>query len=979
MHRSNTIHRTAHAAAFTLLVIVLLLSVSAESATLDVHNLSIVWQNDTEVMVEFYINNTGSSTLTQVNWTLGFGNGTFTDGDQSLTLAAGEDALVFARYSYAGTGADNYEVNATAYNASIVDMEYLTVRVEGPPTFDQNLTAQNATAQIEFEYQINCSDPNDDTITYSDNSSLLNIDPDTGVIDWTFGEADIGNYSIEITASDETTSTNQTFSLEVKPKKDLEVLGMDIYFDPENPIEGENVDIEQVVWNRGPATLNNVRVRFYYDNYSLIDEVNITQIPGGENRTAQTNWSSEASGIHIIRVKVDPLDEIKESVETNNEAQRGIPIGNYDIGDIIVTASVTTPVEPGESSGVSGDAEYNTTYGSGTKVAGATVTIANQDTNESWTTYTLSDGTYSKTFDAPATVGNYTITINVNDGTFSPTETRTLRVDPFPDPPSVQLTPVTISVNDSAPLVNDTLNITVSVTNVGNENATSLNVVFIGPGGTIIANNSISAMGANSSSVSTWTEWNASPVGTQYITAQVWWNGTYWTPGSAAGVRVYSDQPDLATVSVSPDDWTPAEGQTVSVTTTIKNLEGGDVDNPFKVTFRNGRYGLDWENYTNITSLSGKGGSSVLSFDWIPSSELYDDRILNIQADSENAIATEYTEDNNNLSIDVTVHAAGPDVKVHAVTFNESEPDEGHNITVTATIKNIGELNATNVTVTFEDIFNGTITFIANKTIGFTEVNDYNSTTTEWNASPGGSHTIRVTLTLATDTYTGNNIKGSTIYAVPPTGATDLQILSEDIWLSNDYPALYELVNVEATVRNIHATNNATDVLVKFSLDGTQFDTQTITSLDAMNNITLISNFTSNELGSHVVEIDVDPLNEIDETTKTNNNATRGIVVILDPDHEITSFTALKNATPLFIFETVIKNICDDTNLTDISWKFNTGESNITGLYNFSLTINKTARLFLAHNYSSTGTYYPKVYVKNQGKTVSEELNITVT
>ena len=78
------------------------------------------------------------------------------------------------------------------------------------------------------------------------------------------------------------------------------------------------------------------------------------------------------------------------------------------------------------------------------------------------------------------------------------------------------------------------------------------------------------------------------------------------------------------------------------------------------------------------------------------------------------------------------------------------------------------------------------------------------------------------------------------------------------------------------------------------------------------------------------------------------------------------------------VFEAVIKDI-GTHNLTGITWWLDTNNSlTRTGIYNLSLVVNETARIYVAHNYTAPGTYYPTVYVKNQGMTVSKTLNITV-
>jgi uncharacterized repeat protein (TIGR01451 family) len=85
--------------------------------------------------------------------------------------------------------------------------------------------------------------------------------------------------------------------------------------------ENEPVSIEAIVHNVGDATASNVLVSFF-DNDVLIDNLTKSQIPGRDSRQARIDWTPTEPGQHTIKVVLDPLGEIEEIDENNNQAQK---------------------------------------------------------------------------------------------------------------------------------------------------------------------------------------------------------------------------------------------------------------------------------------------------------------------------------------------------------------------------------------------------------------------------------------------------------------------------------------------------------------------------------------------------------------------------------------------------------------------------------------------------------------------------------
>ena len=87
--------------------------------------------------------------------------------------------------------------------------------VNDPPYFDPPLENQTATEGTLFYYNINATDEENDTLTFSDNSTLFNINSSTGIISFTPTNDKVGNYSINISVSDNNSITSSVIILAI--------------------------------------------------------------------------------------------------------------------------------------------------------------------------------------------------------------------------------------------------------------------------------------------------------------------------------------------------------------------------------------------------------------------------------------------------------------------------------------------------------------------------------------------------------------------------------------------------------------------------------------------------------------------------------------------------------------------------------------------------------------------------------------------
>ena len=93
---------------------------------LDVRDLEVVYTNTTQRVFRFLINNTLTSALTGISWSLDTGNGNKTS-QYNITLQGGENAIIIAYHNYTASG--NYIVRASAQNSQYNDTEVISIVV----------------------------------------------------------------------------------------------------------------------------------------------------------------------------------------------------------------------------------------------------------------------------------------------------------------------------------------------------------------------------------------------------------------------------------------------------------------------------------------------------------------------------------------------------------------------------------------------------------------------------------------------------------------------------------------------------------------------------------------------------------------------------------------------------------------------------------------------------------------------------------
>ncbi|MGB9636754.1 MAG: CARDB domain-containing protein, partial [Thermoplasmata archaeon] len=105
--------------------------------------------------------------------------------------------------------------------------------------------------------------------------------------------------------------------IDMRSGKDVAVAGQTI--SPLKPRYNQPVNITAVIRNNGDVNLTNVRTRLYINDQpkTLLD--NVTDLPGnGSWKLIKFQWVPDKVGSYIVKVVVDPDNEIDETNEANN-------------------------------------------------------------------------------------------------------------------------------------------------------------------------------------------------------------------------------------------------------------------------------------------------------------------------------------------------------------------------------------------------------------------------------------------------------------------------------------------------------------------------------------------------------------------------------------------------------------------------------------------------------------------------------------
>ena len=282
------------------------------------------------------------------------------------------------------------------------------------------------------------------------------------------------------------------------------------------------------------------------------------------------------------------------------------------------------------------------------------------------------------------------------------------------------------------------------------------------------------------------------------------------------------------------------------------------------------------------------------------------------------------------------------------VTLSPALPTAGEEVTLQVTFRNVGSVTAENVLVVVvsddDELARTFVDDIPPKGIGVA--------TLRWTAAPG-DQLIRVVVDPDNDlpeSNEGNNELPWTLRVVSP----DLSVVTTGITISPEYPTEGVEAMVSIVVRNL-AEQTAPPFEVVVKVEGSTLRTFTVdTGLAAGGNVTLEANWTAAP-GRHEFSVTLDPLAQVPEEDRTNNEATRTFTVNRRPVARLAIHMAeVKEG------EAVSMDASDssDPDGRVRQYFFDYGDGTDSG-WVFSSTIN--------HTYGQTGVFEVRAYVRDEG------------
>ncbi|MEM2977018.1 MAG: M20/M25/M40 family metallo-hydrolase, partial [Thermoplasmata archaeon] len=136
----------------------------------------------------------------------------------------------------------------------------------------------------------------------------------------------------------------------------------------ERPEEGEDVEISVNVTNTGNLNATDVDVEFYLDGLPIA--ARRVDVPAGATSSTEARWKA-AVGTHRVTVEIDPRNNVVESDESNNTAERFVEVNDKPVAFLSASPlSVLTQEEVRFEGGSSVDAiggvsEYSFDFGDG--------------------------------------------------------------------------------------------------------------------------------------------------------------------------------------------------------------------------------------------------------------------------------------------------------------------------------------------------------------------------------------------------------------------------------------------------------------------------------------------------------------------------------------------------------------------------------------------------------------------------------------
>jgi hypothetical protein len=222
-------------------------------------------------------------------------------------------------------------IGTSTYSNTTSNIKNITVTDITPPSVGLVSPANNfgtspgaiSFSYIPFDKRLgNCSlytNVSGSWVANQTNTSPLNSQTNSFTLNLTYGTYLWNVQCCDIIGNCASNNTNRT----LKIAGDLAIANGDISFSNKYPAENENITVFGLVRNIANKTEQNVLIRFYEgdpDNGGFqIGTDRFANLSALGNKTVNVTWTAKI-GNYSLYAKIDPLDSIVESDETNNKA-----------------------------------------------------------------------------------------------------------------------------------------------------------------------------------------------------------------------------------------------------------------------------------------------------------------------------------------------------------------------------------------------------------------------------------------------------------------------------------------------------------------------------------------------------------------------------------------------------------------------------------------------------------------------------------
>jgi len=479
--------------------------------------------------------------------------------------------------------------------------------------------------------------------------------------------------------------------LDASQAVDLHIDASDIEFEPENPLHYQQFSVAVTVHNNSAVDVSDVTCRVTSGTRLLADAV-ISQISANSEAVVSIPYTLETAGYHPMKVEVDYNNAIDEWNELNNEAFRPIIVGDYELDETIeFTANCITSVYTHSWMEIWGDANYFPQ--TSTMVSGGQVTVTIEELGVSYVTHTNSNGDFGFGFYSPDIPSQYTYHVEITDFTLTADTTIQVVVSP---PQDADLTTGLVIYPDP-PIAEQSADITVSVTNLGNQTAYDF-VEYLFIDNLLMDSVYFDSLESQTSVDTMLTSHTFLQPGYHTIESRVDPFNEVEESDEANNIfsvtkRVWCNGPDLIAILAQFSENPPVVNKEDTLSILIRNNGGINVTTPYKICIFDGAEQIGTYDGPPVQGFEGQAWISIpITFTSDSSHQI----IITVDCEYD---LDECSEVNNTLILDIEVSSSLPDLWVTKTGLGTSPhcADIGESVNFTAQIANIGDNSAENI------------------------------------------------------------------------------------------------------------------------------------------------------------------------------------------------------------------------------------------------------------------------------------------